>query len=181
MRPEILPAVVIALLFLNYTSAPSKDIPQSPFEFFDQKCLEPGPDFEALLAVASADNWPSLPEDILAALSPFADPTALTGWIASEEQAPVKVVVASISGIGSSLVESCTVGFYGIDARIFEKSLLSRFGPGAEEQQDKLDRRNEVFKASSSSGTGELIRLSLPKDALAPDQVIATVISEPRP
>lgn len=135
----------------------------TPFDFFDRSCLAPGPKFDAMAASAAEQQWPTLPDQVLQVLTPIANPTALIGWIASGDSDKIKVVVVSKGPAGATVLEGCTVGFYGVDSRDFETAMVIRAGPGSRGQQDTTDRINVVFKAKSQAGVAEFVTLALPE------------------
>lgn len=171
---------IAALLSLALAASSVGEDLTTPFDFFNQSCLAPGPHFEATRITAQQRNWSSLPEQVLQVLTPIANPSSLSGWIASGENEKIKVVVVSKGMADSKPVEGCTVGFYGVDTRAFETALASRVGPGTIGNQDTPNRINIVFNSSSDAGLAEFVTLSLPEKVEGPDQVIATVLSAAR-
>jgi hypothetical protein len=158
------------------TSSIGQDL-TTPFDFFDQNCLAPGPRFDEMEAKAAKNNWSPLPEQVLQVLTPIANPSSLSGWIASDENEKIKVVVVSKGVAGSKPVEGCTIGFYGVDTRAFENSMANRAGPGTNGSQDAPNRINVIFNSASNAGLAEFVTLSLPEKVEGPDQVIASVLS----
>lgn len=174
-------ATIALFSVIPTTSSVEQDL-KTPFEFFDQSCLTPGPQFQAMTALAAGKNWSPLPDKVLRVLTPIANPSALSGWIASGDDENIKVVVVSKGSLGSKPVEGCTVGFYGVDSRAFEKAMAGRAGgPGSSAADDTPNRINIVFNTASSAGLAEFVTLSLPDKVEEQDQVIASVLAEGRP
>jgi hypothetical protein len=167
--------VSIAVWLAGWTNAQQT---ASPYNLFVGRCLSSGPNFVGTEAFAAAQDWSPLPKDVLMALTPISQPTALGGWIASGESQTIEVFVVSRGDTGGKSIEACTVGFYGINTEVFEETIASRLGTGKPGKRDAPDRVNEVF-LTSSEGHDEFVTLSLPLTPERSGQAIASVLAEP--
>jgi len=64
---------------------PSNDsIANSPFDFFVQRCLSGGLDFEKTSQLSVTQRWPRMTRQALAALAPVSDSDTAAGWVISD-------------------------------------------------------------------------------------------------
>lgn len=150
--------------------------PASPFDFFEHQCLAANQDFSATTELAAKIGWPSLSEEVLRIFAPVAGATSVRGWIVSNDEDDLKILVVSHSIMESQVIDTCTVGLSNVDTKGFEDAVSGRFGAPAESEDQGPDRVNERFHASYF-GRKLLLTVSIPRFNTGPGQIVASAIA----
>ncbi|WP_454851990.1 hypothetical protein [Rhizobium binxianense] len=170
--------LTIFLLVSSYCGPALAAEGSSPFDFFNERCLSSGPDFERTVTFSKGQDWPALAVDMSLNLTPVENPLALEGWVVSPgDGTPFEALVVSRGNVGQRPVEGCTAAFSGIDATAFERQLVERTGAKASGEERGQDRIHKFYTASVG-GRDEALTLSIPVYPNGADEVVASVVAE---